>query len=463
MRIKLIRPFFSKDIYKLFGHLPVKREIRNPLGLMILAGILKKKHDVGIIDGELDGLSIWEIAIKCINSDVVGITCTTPEFKIVDKLVTAIKLYNPSCKVILGGPHPTIVPRECLEANEDIDYIVRYEGERTLPELLGNLKHPKGVKGIAYRDGDNIIVTEDRPLLDDLDQYDADWESVNPTHYLYPFPKEGLVPTANIAGSRGCVFHCRFCTRLFGNKVRFRTPENIADEMKIIKTAYNINHFFFYDECFGLNKEWLVRFMILIAPLDIKFFCMTRANLITENTICRMKRAGLVKVSLGVESGSQEILDREKKGTTLSQYKKAYNILVEYGIETRGSFIFGHPGETHKTARETIEFAKSLKLYRAGFNVMTPYPGIDLLNDEGIEVLSKDYSHYCRWGDSVVRTKELSPEDLKNYQRTATKEFYLSPKVLWYHLKQFLSGEHSWYYYRPLWFALKELFKRRTQ
>jgi radical SAM superfamily enzyme YgiQ (UPF0313 family) len=198
--------------------------------------------------------------------------------------------------------------------------------------------------------------------------------------------------------------------------------------------------------------------MNLIAPLDIKFFAMTRANLISEETIQLMKRGGLVKVSLGVESGNQEILDREKKGTTLKQYEEAYKLFVKHNIETRGSFIFGHPGETHKTARETIEFAKKLKLFRAGFNVMTPYPGIDLLNDEGIEVINKDYSHYCRWGDSVVQTKELSPEDLKYYQRLATKEFYLSPKVLWYHLKQFLSGEHSWYYYRPIWFALKEVF-----
>lgn len=198
--------------------------------------------------------------------------------------------------------------------------------------------------------------------------------------------------------------------------------------------------------------------MELVKTLKIKFFCMTRANLISEDTIKLMKNAGLSKMSMGVESGNQEILDNEKKGITLEQLEKAYNIVAKHKIETRGSFIFGHPGETHKTARQTIEFAKKLKMYRAGFNVMTPYPGIDILNDEGIEILSKDYSHYCRWGDSVVRTKELSPEDLKHYQRIAIKEFYLSPKVLWYHLKQFLSGEYSKYYYRPLWFAFSEWF-----
>lgn len=460
MKIKLVRCFFSKKIYKVFDGLPKEREIRNPLGLQILAKVLKEQgHNCEIIDGELDGLNNRNIALCCIDADIIGITCTTPEFHIACDLANIIKTLNPKCRIILGGPHPTVVPKECMEANSNIDFVVRYEGEETFLELIKNIEKPKQIKGIAYRNGDNIIVNPDRSLLKNLDKYNANWSSINPKKYLYPFPREGLVPTAGIAAMRGCPYHCRYCTRLFGNKVRMRKPQKVYEEMKYIKETFDITHFFFYDECFGLDKKWLLEFLRLIMKLDIKFFCMSRANLIFEPRIREMKKAGLVKMSVGVESGNQQILDNEKKDITLGDCIYAYKILNKYGIETRGSFIFGHPNETHKTARETIEFAKKLKMYRASFNVMTPYPGTDILNDSGLQILNKDYSHYCRWGDCVVRTKELSPEDLKNYQKIALKEFYLQPKVLFYHFKQFLLGERSAYFFRPLKFAIKELFK----
>lgn len=244
MKVKLIRPFFSKEIYKLYKGLPKKREIRNPLGLMILANVLKD-HKVEIIDGELEGLSNTEVAKLCINSDIVGITCTTPEFELASNLASEVKYFNPKCKVILGGAHSTVVPKECLEANKNIDFIVRFEGEETFPDLLDNLEYPERVKGIAYRNNNDIIITEDRPLIKDLDKYNADWLLVKPNRYFYPFPKEGLVPTANIAGTRGCPYKCRYCFRMFGNKVRLRKPVKIYLEMKFIKDKFGITHFFF--------------------------------------------------------------------------------------------------------------------------------------------------------------------------------------------------------------------------
>jgi len=173
-----------------------------------------------------------------------------------------------------------------------------------------------------------------------------------------------------------------------------------------------------------------------------------------------MRRANFVELSLGVESGDQVILDGVSKGTSLDEYRQAYRAMRDLGFQTRGSFILGLPGETHASARRTIDFAKELDLMRASCNILTPYPGTELLerarNGDGLRLLTEDWREFNRWGDCVIETDELKRDDLLYYQRRFLTEFYTQPKILKYHAGQWLRGNRSRYYYRPLLFGFRE-------
>ncbi len=163
-----------------------------------------------------------------------------------------------------------------------------------------------------------------------------------------------------------------------------------------------------------------------------------------------MKRAGLVQLSMGVETGNGEMLERIGKKTTLDAYRRAFRLAKEFGIETRGSFIIGLPYETRKTIRETIDFAKNLDLDAAFFNIATPYPGSVLydmaMKGDGIRAVTNNWKEYMRWGNAVVEVGDISREELIGWQKRAMLEFYLRPKIIFHHMvylvraRQFMLG-----------------------
>jgi radical SAM superfamily enzyme YgiQ (UPF0313 family) len=164
-------------------------------------------------------------------------------------------------------------------------------------------------------------------------------------------------------------------------------------------------------------------------------------------------------MSMGVETGSAAIMKSVKKGTRIEQYEQVYQLMHERGLQTRASFIVGHAYETHETILESIQFAKKINLMRCAVNILTPYPDThsydQAIAGDGLYLLCKDWREFKRWGTAVIRTDDLSAEDLQWYQRRFLTEFYTQPKVLWYHFKQLISGNASYYFFRPLFFAIK--------
>jgi radical SAM superfamily enzyme YgiQ (UPF0313 family) len=173
-----------------------------------------------------------------------------------------------------------------------------------------------------------------------------------------------------------------------------------------------------------------------------------------------MAESGCTRASLGIESGSQKILNSAKKKSNLPVIKKAYNLLSKNGIEGRGSLIIGLPGETAETIRETIDFVKSLNVKVAAFNIVTPYPGTVLYNmardGKGIHFTSNDWQDFRRWGNAVAYTDDLSCEDLIKWQKRATIEFYTQPKMIWYYLKKWFTLKYPEYYLRPFRNSIKQ-------
>ena len=459
-KVILVRPTYTSTVYGLYRPLRHRvkrdatlknREIKPPLGLLYLASALESIGiEVTIIDAEPDILTNEIILKEIVASEphFVGVTSTTPEFHIATDLIRRVKRYNPDIITMMGGAHVSAIPQETLKDCPDIDYVVVGEGEESIKRIVR--EKPK----------ERIIISESVPDLSMLSlpaRHLLDYERYRSTE-----PGKGLIKTDSMETSRGCPSRCTFCYHMHA-KVRFRDPIKVVDEIEKSHRETGAVLFNFFDDTFTLKKDRAIAICdeIIKRDLNLTFYCFTRADTLSKELLEKMKQAGFIRMTMGIESGNQEMLNRYNKGTKLDQYERAYRWMTELGLETRGSFILGGPFETHQTIQDSIKFAKRLPLYRAGVNILTPYPGTKLYDtamkgDNGLRLLCNDWKEYRRWGTSVVETDVLSSPDLEYYQKKFLREFYGSVKVVFYHLKLFLKGNHSYYYFRPVIFAIVE-------
>jgi len=450
VKITLVRPSYS-NLYTVYqnGKIPKNRDIIPPLGLMYLSAVIKKQgFDVEIIDGEVTLESPEEIAYRAKNSDFVAVSTSTPNYDAGLRLVKSVKKLNKKIVTILGGAHPTALPNEVAK-EKYIDFIVVGEGEASMMKIIRGKAEGK-------------IINSEQVDLDSLPM--ADHDIIDYNDYLFSEPNRGFVKMASVITSRGCPFQCSFCFHQFKG-VRFRNPEKVVDEIEYLYKK-GIEFFYLYDDTFTVNKERAIKICRDIRKRKITacFHCATRANCIDEELVKEMKKAGFVKTTLGIESGNEKMLKAINKCVTKNDIRKAFKILNKHGIETRGSFILGLPYETRKTAEDTIRFALELDLFRASFNIMTPYPKTKIyemaLRNEGISFVNKDWKSFRRWGNAVIKTDELSADELVELQKDALMRFYTSKKRLLYHLKGLLKGNFSLYYYRPVVFAIRRKIKK---
>jgi len=466
LQITLVRQSF-RDIYRLFDDVK-DREIRPPEGLLYVAAMLESRgHQVAVIDNEVLGLQDDQLLEKIAhnNPEMVGMGATTPEFP---RIAAFLKRVHDELGVVtvLGGPHGTAVPQNVLQDYPGIDFVVRGEGEITMAELADSLTNgvpSESLPGLAFRRNGAVILTPKRELISDLDSLPLPARHLlRSADYRYPARGKGMQPVATVVTSRGCPYNCIFCYSMHGHIVRCRSILKVVDELESIVNTDGIRYFIFHDECFTLSRKRVLEFCdeLQRRDLQIRWFCFTRGDTIDQEVAERMAEAGCVKISLGVESGSQEMLDRAGKKTKLDKISRAFDMLDRAGIETRGSFIIGLPGEDSGSLRQTIDFAKSLKMYHFGLNIATPYPGTKMWDmaerKAGIRFEDTDLSAFRRWGNAVIATDHLGSKELVKAQRRAMVQFYLRPKILWFFLREYLMGNRTSYYYRPLKFAFKE-------
>jgi len=445
------------------------------LGLLYVAAALERDgHQVEIVDGETDGLNPSGLVkrIEVSHPDILGAGATTVDFDDANLILKEAKeRFNVT--TVLGGPHATVLPDQVLQENPHIDYLVRGEGEITTRELLKHLEQ-KGdlsqVEGLSYREGARIIHNADRPFIPDLNENVVPARHlVDQGKYLLPMPGKGMRRITAIQSMRGCPFKCIYCYRMFGNRVRFKNPALVVDEIEDCINNHGVEYVSFVDDTFTVNAERVTELCEGIIKRKLKFYwrCYTRADTIKEDLLRIMKEAGCKQISIGVESGNQEILDKAGKGTRLEQYVKAYQLLGKVGFEKRGSFILGLPYENARTLRDTIDFAKKLELDRAFFNICTPYPETQLFQmaerGDGLHLTTKSWKEFKRWGNAVIELEDVSRDRLIEWQKIATMEFYARPKIIFHHIEAFIGGDHKKFYYRPLIFGLREFYNRKIK
>jgi radical SAM superfamily enzyme YgiQ (UPF0313 family) len=396
----------------------------------------KAGHQVTITDCQAEKLTYETFTARIAQtpSDIIGVTATTLLYKSAMKLITIAKQAHPRAVTMLGGSHGTFWDENALNEYPSLDVVVRREGERTFIELLEKIQAQESlanVLGITYRNGDKIVRNADRPFIDDLDSIPF------PAHHLMPLEslkRDGKILFPLIS-SRGCVFWCDFCStvRMFGRGYRWRSPKNVVDEMQLVHGKYGVKQVTFYDDAFTVDRNRVLKICEELheRKLDMMWDCGTRVDMVDRELLQTMRNAGCFAVWLGVESGSEAILGAMNKSIKLDQTRKAYKTAHEVGLMTIANVVLGFPGETEKTAKETIRFVKELNPDDVGFYVATPYPGTPMYEEvkKNGWLRVTDFDKYDTAGPTF-ETPSLSMEALAKLRYKAYQDFYLRPSYV---------------------------------
>ncbi|MFH1523133.1 MAG: radical SAM protein [Patescibacteria group bacterium] len=433
-----------------------KEEIQSKyysLGLGHLVSYLKKdirrRLNINIINSNI------EKEIILFKPDVVGLSCVSQNFNRAKQI--AKFCHEKGIIVIIGKSHISALPCS-LDKNMDIGVIG--EGEETFSELIKLLlnnrlvkKELRNIKGIVYHDGQGLVTTEPRPLIENLDSI--------------PFPDRDILrikrgDSIYMFTSRGCPYQCRFCfSSRFWNTVRFFSAEYVVSEIKYLVSKYSPLRITFCDDLFIADKERLKKIVSLMKAQSfykkIKFTISVRANLINDETAKLIKEMGVDIVTMGLESGNNRVLNFLKGSTvTVQTGQEAITILKKYKLQVSASFIIGSPDETKEEIIDTYNFIRRsrLDLFEAG--VLVPLPGTPIWdyalrkgfvsNDMDWDKLNINFlDNYNKY---VILSEKLSREELKGLYCLFQKErrrrhfilrikyIYRRPKEILYYLRR---------------------------
>lgn len=440
MRVLLINPKSS---------LPIETRTSPSLGLAYLAAVSEQAgHQVRVYDGDVEDLPL-EAALRELEPHIVGITANTTQITAAWRDAALSKSVS-NAPVILGGPHPTVLPEESA-AKPFVDAVVRSEGEATWVEMLSRLDQaePKagmswdGIAGITFRQADGSVVSApDRPPIpvEELDTMPFPaWHLFRLDRYtnLQPAVDQVSGHSLPILTSRGCPYRCTYCSQIGPRRWRARSMASViaewrwlvqeqgAVEIGVLDDSFNINRQRVLDICRALMDEGLSHVpWIMINGI--------RANLADEELLGAMKRAGCIRTAFGVESGNQAILDTVvDKHLTLDQVRSAFRAARAVDLETIGFFIIGLPGETEATMNDTIRLACELDPLVANFSIATPFPGTqmyDTVKAQG-RLLAETWDDFVFFeGKARFEMPGLPADLVERKWKEAYRRFYLRPK-----------------------------------
>ena len=452
MKLLLIYPPKNHHVFGSTFHsnvIEVESGCYPPIGLMYIASYVMKNSncEVKIIDSNAEKLSHDGVKgiIEREKPDIVGIYFTT--FYLHDGIMVAraAKALSKDIIVIAGGPHISLYSKETISIPE-IDIAVEGEGEAVTLSIIKAIQKNrlspelKNIPGVILKENKNNFIPHCRvPMLN-----------------ILPFPARELVdykkyrsilakrnPITTIISSRGCSYRCKFCSNLeSGHRVRYRSAKNVVDEMQECIEKFGIYDFFFFDELFTVNKERVIDICneIKSRNMKIRWHCRSRADVLDEEMIIRMKKAGCRLIQFGIETGSERLQKYINKNLNLIKVHHIIKNVYENGIHTYADFMVGLPTETREETMETIEYAKMLDLDYAAFRMFGPLYGSEFY-DEGL----KEGRFVDFWRDFVanpvipVKDGSWSLQDTPKYHSVVVKAY-----------RQF--------YYRP-WFMIKKIFR----
>lgn len=417
------------------------------LGLGYIAAALKKAgHRVKVLDGVRENIEYdpkeW---------DYVGVSAMSTYWPEAIQEVKRAKSYG--LKTVIGGAHVIACPEQSLR-DSGADYACLGEGEITWAQLADGMP-PEEAKGLLYWEDGQIRMSSPKSFYANIDDFGMpDWQSIDPR--TYPIAPHGMIardyPLAPIITTRGCPYKCTYCSAPItaGEKMRFRNPIAVVDEMEMLVKDYSVREIQIEDDNFTLRRSHAEAVCKEIINRKLKVLWSlpngVRIDKLDRDLVRLMRQSGCYLMALGIESANQRILDMVKKQLNKEIVKKTVQEVVDADIEAWGFFMIGFPTETKEEIENTIKFALELPLTRAQFTKATPLPGTDIYTlwreeySKGKDIDWSTFNYY----EFTADWSDISAEELAKLQKLGHMRFYLRPS-------RFL---HMVRYMRPQQYAL---------
>ena len=367
MKTLLVKPYNLSD------------HIQPSLGLGYLATSLRaNNHEVDILDCIKEDLKLdgFLKRVKELKPDVVGLQCYTFDLRFVKEALDGLKKLDSKPVTMIGGPHPSAAPKETFGYfGDSLDFAFIGEAEKGLPLLLDKLGNGSTIDfseipGLAWRESSGVRLNP-QAFTHDLDSLGMPaWDLISPENY--PESQHGAFfkkfPIAPIMVTRGCPFPCTFCAGsvVAGKKIRKHSARFMLDEIKYLYERHGIREFHIVDDNFTFDKAYVKEFLKKLIALNLDISWATpngvRVDALDKELLDLMKKSGLYLISLGIESGSDKVLNLMKKHTTVKKIREGVNLIRSSGIDIAGFFIVGFPGETKEDIADTMRFSLDLDL-----------------------------------------------------------------------------------------------------
>jgi len=349
-----------------------------------------------------------------------------------------LKKLAPGIPIALFGA-ASVLKSIALNECESIDYVILNEEETTFRELAARTASGgdvSDVRGLAHRRGNNPIENPQREYLRDLDSLPFPARHKFDVKQYFPSPgKYKLMPQFTMLSSRGCNGDCLFCPRLTGKGMRFRSAGNIMDEIDLLICDYRAREIFFVDDTFTADRERVMAFAELAAGRKIAFRVASRVDMVDEEMLAALKRAGLYSIGYGIESGADEILKINRKGVNTQQIRKAVETTKKLGLEARGFFMLNMAGDTRETTEKTIAFMASLPLDLVNVQITYPWPNSAMrqyVADKGLAINNEKWNDWtrCRGDEAVFTQNDLDADYLVETYKRVVRNFYMNPRFI---------------------------------
>jgi radical SAM superfamily enzyme YgiQ (UPF0313 family) len=356
-----------------------------PIGLLSIASYLEANglevlvHDClgprapGDIDANVG-------RILALEPDLVGFSTTTSAFLDAYQMASKIREARPAVRNVFGGIHVSGVGAKLMERFPEIDYLALGEGEATLLELAAG-ENPGEIEGLVWRDGEEVAINPPRKLIPELDSLPFPaYQKLEgfPRGYHLPLFSYIRTPGTAISTSRGCVYQCSYCDRsVFKKGFRSNSADYTYEHLKHLRRRFGIRHVNIYDDLFTVNRSRILELCDKLAtePLGVQFNCAVRIGHTDDDLLERLKEAGCLMVSVGVESGDPDQLERLKAGVTREMVRETIARIKANGLRAKGLFMMGVVGDTEESIRRTSDFVIELGLDDMNMSKFTPFPG----------------------------------------------------------------------------------------
>ena len=386
-----------------------------PLGLGYIGGVLANEFEIKMLDSSLagydnirnlpNGKTVYGLEDKDMKSaiqdflpDAVLVSCLFSSLHFQTLRVTRLaKEVGENIVTIVGGPHPSAVPHLFLK-DRSIDYCILGEGEYTtfkLLKLIDQGKKPQDVMdGVGFRSEGNPLLIPKKNYITDLDALPFPARKLIDLDQYFTIGKiqglrldgerKKLIRIIQMIATRGCPNHCIYCAKsvTWGKTYRTRNPHNIIKEINYLVDTYQVERIAFQDDNLTINRKYTTSVLDALAeanlPVSWEAHNGLEVNSLDEKLLDKMKASGCVSFTAAIESGTQEILQKAKKTVDLKRARETIRYAQSIGIDVRGFFMLGFPGETREQIQKTCEYAKGLNLSVSAFALVTPLPGTAL-------------------------------------------------------------------------------------